>query len=159
MDLAGLSHEGGATSVAVRGPNGVRDRLVVRPRGAAVRTESLHVVAPASVSAPATEASVEALPAATPDTADRLQADYFVRLLVQNRLLIDHRIDEYRKAIATAEARGDIEGARVFRRMTLVEEQDRQTLEGMIDRLRGRFPRHAPGEGSPIARRGPRAVR
>ena len=61
-----------------------------------------------------------------------------------NRRLSDHRIDEYRKAITTAEANGDAEGARVFRRMMLGEEQDRQSIDGMIDGLRLRFSRRVP---------------
>jgi hypothetical protein len=144
MDLAGLSHEGGTTSVAVRGSNGARDRRAGRPRGAAVRAESLHVVQPASTSASAAEVPVEHRAAAAPDTADQLQAEYFVRLLTQNRRLTDHRIDEYRKAIATAATKGDTEGARVFRRMMLGEEHDRHSLDGMIEGLRRRFSHRAP---------------
>jgi hypothetical protein len=59
----------------------------------------------------------------------------------QSRRLIDQRIDEYRKAIAAAEAKGDVAGARVFERMTLTEQQDRRTVDGMINSLRRRFPR------------------
>ena len=114
---------------------------------------------PGPTPASATEAPAEGPAAAVRETADQLQADYFVRLLTQNRRLIDHRIDEYRKAIAAAEAKGDAEGARVFRRMTLGEEQDRQSLDGMIEGLRRRFSRRAPGDVSPIARRAPVAVR
>ncbi len=144
MDLPGLSHEGGSTSVAVRGSSGARDRRAGRPRGATVRSESLHVIAPASTSAAAIEAPVEHPATAAPDTADQLQADYFLRLLTQNRRLIDQPIDEYRKAIAAAEAKGDAEGALAFRRMMLGEEQDCQSLDGMIERLRRRFFRRVP---------------
>ncbi len=144
MDLAGFSHEGGATSVAVRGSNGGRDRRAGRPRGAAVHSQSLHVLSPASAPAPVTDAPAEHPAGAAPDTADQLQAEYFVRVLSQNRRLSDRRIDEYRKAIAVAEAKGDAEGARVFRRMMSGEEQDRQSLDGMIDGLRRRFPHRAP---------------
>ncbi len=91
--------------------------------------------------------------AAAADTADRAQADYFVRLLTQNRRLIDHRIDEYQKAIAISEANGDLEGAGSFRRMTRVEEQDRQTLDGLIEQLHRRFSRRTPGERVPISSR------
>ena len=65
--------------------------------------------------------------------------DYFVRLLIQHRRLVDHRIAEYRKAIAISEANGDVDGAGVFRRMALSEESDRRTVDGLIDRLRRRF--------------------
>ncbi|MFZ1176718.1 MAG: hypothetical protein WAO15_10725 [Mycobacterium sp.] len=88
-----------------------------------------------------------------PDTADHRQADYFVRLLTQRRRLIDHRIDEYEKAIATSEANGDVDAACSFRRMTCAEEQDRQTLDGLIERLRRRFPRRAPDEFSAMSPR------
>ncbi len=155
MDLAGASHEGGALSVAARRPNGARDRRVVSSRGAAVRSESLRVVQPAPTSARTAEAPVEDAAAAVRETADQLQADYFVRLLMQNRRLIDHRIDEYRKATAAAEAKGDAEGARAFRRLMLGDEHDRQSLDGMIDGLRRRFARRAPADVVPIARRTP----
>lgn len=80
-------------------------------------------------------------------TADRRQADYFLRLLAQTRRLSDHRIDQYRKAIAVSESSGDVEGADNFRRMVCSEEQDRETLDGMIEKLRRRFAPGGPGEG------------
>jgi hypothetical protein len=85
-------------------------------------------------------------------TADRRQADYFLRLLAQSRRLSDHRIDQYQKAIAISESNGDVEGAASFRRMMCGEEQDRQTLDGMIDKLRRRFPAGAPSGGSSVPR-------
>lgn len=72
-------------------------------------------------------------------TADHRQADYFLRLLAQNRRLSEHRIDQYHKAIAVSESNGDVEGAANFRRMMCSEEQDRQTLDGLIEKLRRRF--------------------
>jgi trans-aconitate methyltransferase len=92
---------------------------------------------------------------AAAERADQLQADYFCRLLAQRRRHIDHRIGEYQKAIASAEAAGDAEGASVLRRMARIEEQDRQTLDGLIENLHRRFPVRAPG-GVP---RGPRRAR
>lgn len=83
--------------------------------------------------------------AAAAGTPDQRQAEYFVRLLTQRRQLIDHRIDKYQKAIAIAEASGDVENVRGFRRTTRIEEQDRQTVEDLIENLRRRFP--------PISRR------
>jgi hypothetical protein len=100
-----------------------------------------------------TDADVECSAAA--ERADHLQADYFRRLLAQRRRHIDHLIGEYQKAIATAEAAGDAEGASGLRRMARIEEQDRQTLDGLIENLHRRFPVRAPG-GVP---RGPRRVR
>ena len=93
--------------------------------------------------------------AAANETADYLQAEYFLRLLVQNRRHIDHKIAEYQKAIATAQAAGDTEGAATLRRMEHTEEQDRETLDGLIQNLRGRFPVRAPGE----VPQGPRGAR
>lgn len=72
-------------------------------------------------------------------TADQRQADYFVRLLAQRRCHIDHRIDEYHKAIVGAETVGDSEGAGGLRRMARTEEQDRKTVDGLIENLHRRF--------------------
>jgi trans-aconitate methyltransferase len=96
-------------------------------------------------------------PASANETADYLQAEYFLRLLAQSRRHIDHRIAEYHKAIATAQAAGDTEGAATLRRMEHVEEQDRQTLEDLIQNLHRRFPVRAPGE-LPQVPRGARLV-
>ncbi|OBA58938.1 hypothetical protein A5647_19310 [Mycobacterium sp. 1100029.7] len=92
------------------------------------------------------------------DTADQRQADYFLRLLMQNRRLIDQRIDGYYKAIAVAEARGDEEAASVFRRTARVEERERKALETMVENLRRRFPLDAPELTPPNARGSRRLV-
>jgi hypothetical protein len=73
-------------------------------------------------------------------TADRRQAEYFRRMLNQNRRHIDHRLAEYQRAIATAEGAGDAEGAAGLRRMARVDEQERRTLDGLIEKLQRRFP-------------------
>ena len=86
-------------------------------------------------------------------TADDRQAEYFVCLLTQSRQRIEQRIDDYQRAIATSEARGDTEDVRGLRRMTLVEEQDRRTVVELIDNLQRRFPVRAPGEVPQIPRR------
>ncbi len=125
MELAGLSHGHGARRNA-------RDQRVRRSGHAGVPLHGGH-------SGPATK-PVVILPA----DADRRQADYFLRLLIQSRRLIDHRIEEYRKATTVAEAKGDTDGARTFKRMTFTEQQDRQVVDGMIDSLSRRFPRQAP---------------
>jgi ferritin-like metal-binding protein YciE len=96
-------------------------------------------------------------PAAANETADYLQAEYFLRLLAQSRRHIEHRIAEYHKAIAAAQAAGDTEGAATLRRMEHTEEQDRQTLEGLIQNLCRRFPVRAPGD-VPQVPRGARLV-
>jgi hypothetical protein len=97
--------------------------------------------------------------AAAPETADHRQAECFLRLLTQSRRLSDHRIDRYGKAIATAEANGDVDGAASFRRMARIEEQDRQTLDSLIENLCRRFPLGAPSEVPPMPRRARVVVR
>ncbi|OBI93080.1 hypothetical protein [Mycobacterium sp. 1245805.9] len=131
MDVAGLSDERGTRSVAGHVSNGVRDRRGRRPRSSAVRPGPVNVRQPV--------ARAES-PTAAAATADRRQADYFRRVLVQNRRHIEHRLSEYQKAIATAEATGDAEGAASVRRMARLEEQERQTLDVMIEKLQRRFP-------------------
>jgi hypothetical protein len=98
-------------------------------------------------------------PVAAPETADHRQADYFLRLLTQSRRLNDHRIGEYHKAVARAEADGDAEAASAFRRMARIEEEDRHTLDRLIENLHRRFALRAPGEAPPIPRRARLVVR
>jgi hypothetical protein len=93
------------------------------------------------------------------DTADYRQAEYFLGLLAQNRGHIDHRIGDYRKAIAAAEAVRDSEAAIGLRRMARIEEQDRHTVDVLIANLRRRFPLAVPGEVPPVPRRARLAVR
>ena len=97
--------------------------------------------------------------AAVAETADQRQAGYFLRLLTQSRRHIDQRIGEYHKAIALAEAAGDTDGAGSLRRMAHLEEQDRQSLDGLIENLRRRFPVRAPGGPAHLPRRPRPAVR
>jgi hypothetical protein len=131
MDVAGLSDERGTRSIAGHVSNGVRDRLGRRPRSSAVRPGPVNVRQPAARPESATVAAA---------AADRRQADYFRRVLGQSRRHIEHRLAEYQKAIATAEADGDAEGASSLRRMARVEEQERQTLNGLMEKLQRRFP-------------------
>jgi hypothetical protein len=74
------------------------------------------------------------------EAADQRQADYFLRLLNQNRRVVEHRIEGYRKAIAGAEASGNTEGAATLRRMARIEEQEREALSTLVDKLHRRFP-------------------
>lgn len=131
MDVAGLSDERGIRSVAGHGSNSVRDRRGRPPRSSVVRPGPVNVRQPAARAEP---------PAAAAATADRRQADYFRRVLIQNHRHIDHRLAEYQKAIAAAEAAGDAEGAASLRRMARVEQQERETLDGLIEKLQRRFP-------------------
>ncbi|MEE6179505.1 hypothetical protein [Mycobacterium sp. 050134] len=144
MELAGFTHEHSVRSGVARRANAGCERPAVGPHAVPVRMEPGHPASPADQSQDGAAA------------ADRLQADYFLRLLAQNRRLIDHRIDEYRKAIAAADVKGDAEGAGALRRLALGEERDRQTVDGLIDQLRRRFSR---GDGGPVARRAVSAVR
>ncbi|WP_244168011.1 hypothetical protein [Mycobacterium paraffinicum] len=105
---------------------------------------------------PESQASAPSVPAAdrpagdagpaAPDAADQRQADYFVRVLSQNRRLIEQRLDDYQKAIVTAQAGGDVDAVCNLRRMARIEEQDRDDLDGMLERLRSRFARRAQAE-------------
>ena len=155
MDFAGLSDKRDIRSGAEHRSNGARDRRARKPRVSTVHFESVHVSQGNSTSAPAMDRSAVDVDfsAAMSETADHRQADYFLRLLTQNRRLIDRRIDEYQKAIATSEANGDVEGTCGFRRTAHLEEQDRQTLDGLIENLHRRFPRRAPGKIPPILSR------
>lgn len=97
--------------------------------------------------------------AAPATTADQRHAEYFRRLLAQSREHIDQRIDTYQRAIAIFEARGEVKRAGGLRRMTRIEEQERQVLDRLIDRLERRFPPGEPGEVPPISRRARSVVR
>ncbi|WP_144206840.1 hypothetical protein [Mycobacterium tilburgii] len=92
------------------------------------------------------------------DTADQRQADYFLRLLIQNRLLIKQRIDGYYKAIALAEAKNDEKTASIFRHTARIEEQERETLDTLIENLHRRFPIRLALDAAPAAPRGPRVL-
>ncbi len=132
MDVADLSDGRGTRSIAGHGSNGVRDQRGRRPRGSSVR--------PGPVNVRQARADAEPSAAESSAAADLRQADYFRRVLAQSRRHIDHRLGEYQKAIATAEAAGDAEGASSLRRMARVEQQERQTLDRLIENLQRRFP-------------------
>jgi hypothetical protein len=114
------------------------DRKVRAPHPSTPRSPSVHVRQGESISSL---------------TADDRQAEYFVRLLTERRQRIEQRIDDYQRAIATSEARGDTEDVRGLRRMTLIEEQDCRTVVNLIDNLQRRFPVWALGEAPQIPRR------
>jgi hypothetical protein len=129
MDVADLSHERATRSMTTPRSASTRERRAHRPGTAGRPSQSL----------PAVEQTGGALDPAAPDTADQLQADYFIRMLAQRRRLIDQRIGEYQRAIANAEAKGDADAVCGFRRLTSAELQDRRMLDGMIDKLCRRF--------------------
>jgi len=138
MSVGSLSPERDARSAAARSSTSTLERAARRPRAVAPRPESKPTQGPAAV---------EVDPGATAsDNADNLQADYFLHLLAGRRRLIDHRVDEYQKAVAAAEANRDVEAACNFRRMVRLEIQDRQTVDGMIEKLQRRFIRPTGGD-------------
>lgn len=155
MELAGLSPERGARSSAARTSTSTADRRTRRPRGGTVRREPARVSFGSSFAPAASDrGGAGADPAASvPDAADHRQADYFLQLLTGRRRLVEQRIDEYQKAILNFEAGGDADAACNFRRMMRIEEQDRRTLDGMIDKLCRRFPRRVPSKAPATAAR------
>ena len=127
MDFAGSPDERASRSVAAHTSGTTLDRRTRPSRRGVGRLEPVARKQDADFSAAAAA------------MADRRQADYFLRLLAQSRRLSQHRIDRYHQAIAVCESDGDAEGVANFRRMLSGEEQERQTLDGMIKKLRGRF--------------------
>jgi hypothetical protein len=158
MDLAGLSSERNARSGGAR-RSVPRDRRSRRPHASVVRAEPAHRCQKPSPSAPAIDCPAGDGDPAGPDAADNRQADYFVRLLSQNRRLIEQRLDDYQKAIVTAQANGDADAVCNLRRMARIEEQDRDHLDGMLEKLRRRFARRTPGEPPALSARPRSAVR
>ncbi|HEY3996699.1 MAG TPA: hypothetical protein VGM40_12145 [Mycobacterium sp.] len=155
MDVASLSPEPGARAAAARSSTGTLERPARRSRAVPARAKPQQFG-----QGPSPAATVEVDPGATaPDDADHQQADYFLHLLAGRRRLIDHRVDEYQKAIVAAEANRDVEAACNFRRMVRLEIQDRQTVDGMIEKLRRRFIRQAGGEAATAPPRKRFAVR
>jgi hypothetical protein len=152
MDVAGLSPERGARSSATHRSAGTRDRRGRRSHTAASRPETARQGQDASRHAPAIARAADALAAAAPDSADQQQADYFVRLLAGRRGFIDQRIEEYQHKIGTAEITGDLDAVANLRRLVRIAEQDRRTLDTLLDKLRRRFVRRAPATGSAQAR-------
>jgi hypothetical protein len=124
-----------SASIDARRSTSAFDRKIRASHPNTPRTRSAHVQQVNSIAA--LKSSVTA---AAPATADDRQAEYFARLLVQTRQRIEQRIDDYRKAIAVAEARGDTEDVTRHRQLTLIEEHDRRTVADLIDNLRRRFP-------------------
>lgn len=143
MEVAGLSSERGTRSSTSHRPAGARDR---RRSHTAVRVESTRAGQGPSRAASAVERTAGARVAPDPDTPDALQADYFLRLLAGRRGLIDQRIDECQRKIVTAEAKGDADAGANFRHLLRIAEQDRLTVDTLIDKLRRRFTARVPGD-------------
>jgi hypothetical protein len=155
MDSAGLSDERGARSVAEREAREWHGR---RPHPGTVRPGPVHAHQAAVMPANRPSGDVDRATAAAA-AADLRQADYFLRLLSQNRRLVEHRIEGYHKAILGAEASGNTEGASGLRRLARVEEQERDTLTGLIEKLRRRFPTRNAAEAPAMPRRSRLVVR
>jgi hypothetical protein len=124
-------------TVADRAPNGAYPSRgsVAQLRPAYARQGNSTTSVP--MDRPAMGAGHAAEPAADPD---HLQADYFLRLLIPSCRRLDRKIDQQQKAIAIAETRGAPDDAHRIRRMLRIDEQERQTLKALIDRLQRRFP-------------------
>ncbi|BBZ69108.1 hypothetical protein [Mycobacterium paraseoulense] len=141
MDVAGLSHERSARSGVARATSS-RDRRARRPHAGVVRPEPPR---PIQAPAPSADRLATDVDPAAPDAADHRQADYFLRVLSQNRRLVAQRIDDYQRAIVAAHASGDVDTACSLRRLARIEEQDRDNLDRMLEKLRSRFGRRTPG--------------
>lgn len=150
MDVAGLANDRIARPAVAGRPHGSPNRNARRPGAGAARPEPTRV---SPLPAPSDRPADVVDPSGAPDTADQLQADYFLQMLTSRRRLIDRRIDEYHKAVAASEAGGDLEKAGDYRRMTRIEEHDRQTLDAMIDKLHRRFPRPSPADAPALSPR------
>ena len=157
MDSAGLSDEHASRSLIERS---ARDRRGRGYRSETVRPGGVHVRQAGPTPATAAQAVGEVEPAATvAEAADQRQADYFLRLLSQNRRVIEHRIEGYHKAIASADASGNTEGAYGLRRMARIDEREREMLSGLIENLHRRFPARTAAEVPAVARRSRVAAR
>lgn len=132
-----------AQAVAERLSKGARDQRARTCRGSMARSRPDYVrqgkpTSSMTINRPA--ANVDHFAAVSAAEADSRQADYFLRLLAQSCRQIDRRIDVYQRAIAIAETSGAVDHADGIRRVIRIEEQERQTLNGLIDRLQRRFP-------------------
>ncbi|BBY00388.1 hypothetical protein ACKUT9_05830 [Mycobacterium seoulense] len=155
MDVAGLSHER-STRPGVARATSSRDRRTLRPHTGVGRPEPPR---PIQAAAPSTGRLAADVDPAAPDAADHRQADYFLRVLSQNRRLTAQRIDDYQRAIAAAQANGDVDTVSSLRRIARIEEQDRDNLDRMLEKLRSRFGRRTPGPSPAHAPRPRSAVR
>lgn len=133
--------------------NGAHDRSARTPRAGTARSGSVDVGQGKSMSSMTTNRPADHSAAVPATEADHRQADYFLRLLTHSFRRVDHRIDGYQRAIATAETSGAVDHACGIQRMMLIEEQERQTLKGLIDRLQRRFPVRPSGEVTSAYRR------
>jgi hypothetical protein len=74
------------------------------------------------------------------EAADRLQCQYYLRLLTERCEEIDRRIATCQRAMARYESRGNVDDVRRCRRMMRVEQDEQDRLEGMIAAMHRRFP-------------------
>jgi hypothetical protein len=80
-------------------------------------------------------------------SADERQGAYFIELLSQHLRRIDSRISKCRTAMADAQAAGDAENFRGFRRLRNIEQQERRTVADLLENLNRRFHPLAAGRG------------
>jgi hypothetical protein len=104
---------------------------------------------------PESDAAIEA--------ANRKQAEYYRRLLVEHREEIDHAIIEYVDALGKG-GKIDVASARELRQIIRKAERERQAVDRMITVIDERFPimhrpglpDQSPGDGRPLVPMSPR---
>jgi hypothetical protein len=104
---------------------------------------------------PESDAAIEA--------ANRKQAEYYRRLLVEHREEIDHAIVEYVDALGKG-GKIDIASARELRQIIRKAERERQAVDRMITVIDERFPimqrpgppDQSPADGRPLVPMSPR---
>jgi hypothetical protein len=79
------------------------------------------------------------------EAANCSQAEYFITLLNQSCVEIDHRIAECESVMTRYQARGSLDEVRQCRRTIRIEERERQQLQWMIAALHHRFPSNREG--------------
>jgi hypothetical protein len=79
------------------------------------------------------------------NAANQRDAEYLLHLLNQILRRIDNRIERYLRLGTIFDAGDKVDYTRTFQRLRLLEEQDREILEGLIDDVMRRFPPRATG--------------
>lgn len=76
---------------------------------------------------------------AHPRSADRRQAEYFRRLLDDQRAQISFELSGHAASLARYQQVGDLAGVRRLRRIVRAKETEIMTLDGLISALDNRF--------------------
>lgn len=72
-------------------------------------------------------------------TADELQADYYLRALIEDNRELERRIGSWQTAMARYEATGDVDHAGRLRDRRCIERHEQELVGRMIDNLPQRF--------------------